>query len=52
MSLNESDTRSKLIDPALYKRGWTEAHILRELTAGAIEVAVAAATVASTTRCA
>ena len=23
MVLNESDTRSKLIDPALYQRGWT-----------------------------
>ena len=38
MSLNESDTRSKLIDPALHRRGWTEAHIRREETDGAIEV--------------
>ena len=38
MSLNESDTRSKLIDPALYARGWTEDHIKREVTAGGIEI--------------
>jgi type I restriction enzyme R subunit len=36
MSLSEADTRSKLIDPALYQRGWTEDHIKREETAGAI----------------
>ena len=39
MSLSESDTRSKLIDPKLYKRGWTEAHIRREETAGTIIIA-------------
>ena len=38
MSLNESDTRSKLIDPVLHRRGWTEAHIKREESDGAIEV--------------
>ncbi|MEM4235413.1 MAG: hypothetical protein QXU75_09765, partial [Candidatus Methanomethylicaceae archaeon] len=38
MNLNESDTRAKLIDPALYKRGWTENLIRREETAGAIEI--------------
>ena len=38
MSLGESDTRAKLIDPALYRRGWTEDHIRREETAGSIEV--------------
>src|SRR5205085_2404264 len=38
MSLSESDTRSKLIDPKLYKRGWTEDHIKREETAGTIFV--------------
>jgi type I restriction enzyme R subunit len=38
MGLNESDTRSKLIDPAIYKQGWTEEMIRREETAGAIEV--------------
>jgi type I restriction enzyme, R subunit len=38
MGLNEADTRAKLIDPALYKRGWTEDQIKREETAGAIDV--------------
>jgi type I restriction enzyme R subunit len=38
MPLNEADTRAKLIDPALYVRGWTEAHIKRELAAGMVEV--------------
>lgn len=36
MSLSEADTRSKLIDPKLYQRGWTEEHIKREETAGTI----------------
>lgn len=38
MSLSEADTRSKLIDPKLYKCGWTEEHIKREETAGTIIV--------------
>ena len=38
MSLSESDTRAKLIDPALYARGWKEDFIKREETAGAVEV--------------
>ncbi len=38
MPLNESDTRAKLIDPAMHARGWTEDLIRREETAGAIEV--------------
>jgi type I restriction enzyme R subunit len=38
MSLNESDTRAKLIDPALHRCGWTEDLIKREETAGAIEI--------------
>lgn len=38
MPLNEADTRSKLIDPALYVCGWTEDMIRREQTAGAIEI--------------
>jgi type I restriction enzyme R subunit len=38
MGLSESDTRAKLIDPAIYKKGWTEEMIRREETAGAIEV--------------
>ncbi len=35
---NEADTRAKLIDPAIHKRGWTEAMIRREVTAGAVEI--------------
>ena len=31
MPLNESDTRAKLIDPALHDRGWTENLIRREV---------------------
>ena len=38
MGLNESDTRAKLIDPAIHTRGWTEDLIKREETAGAIEI--------------
>jgi type I restriction enzyme R subunit len=38
MSLNEADTRAKLIDPALYAQHWTEAHIKREETAGTVEI--------------
>ncbi len=38
MSLSESDTRAKLIDPAIHAAGWTEDLIRREETAGAIEV--------------
>ena len=36
--LNEADTRSKLIDPAIHARGWTEENIRREETAGAVEI--------------
>jgi len=38
MPLSESDTRAKLIDPALHTRGWTEDLIRREETAGAVEI--------------
>ncbi|MDE3097463.1 MAG: DEAD/DEAH box helicase family protein, partial [Chloroflexota bacterium] len=38
MPLSEADTRAKLIDPAIHARGWTEDHIRREETAGAIEI--------------
>jgi hypothetical protein len=38
MPLSESDTRAKLIDPAIHTRGWTEDLIRREETAGAIEI--------------
>lgn len=36
--LSESDTRAKLIDPAIHARGWTEDLIRREETAGATEI--------------
>jgi len=38
MSLNEADTRAKLIDPALHRCGWTEDLIRREETARGIEI--------------
>lgn len=38
MPYNESDTRAKLIDPAIHMCGWTEDLIRREETAGAVEV--------------
>jgi type I restriction enzyme, R subunit len=38
MSLSEADTRAKLIDPAIHKRGWTEDLIRREETAGSIDI--------------
>lgn len=33
---SEADTRAKLIDPALYARGWKEHNISREVNAGGI----------------
>jgi type I restriction enzyme, R subunit len=36
--LTESDTRAKLIDPALHSRGWTEDLIRREETAGTVDI--------------
>jgi type I restriction enzyme R subunit len=38
LGLSESDTRAKLIDPAIHVRGWTEDLIKREETAGAIQI--------------
>ena len=38
MPYSEADTRAKLIDPAIHKRGWTEDLIRREETAGSIEI--------------
>lgn len=35
---SEADTRAKLIDPAIHKRGWTEDLIRREETAGTVEI--------------
>jgi type I restriction enzyme R subunit len=38
MALSESETRAKLIDPAIHKRGWTEDLIRQEETAGSIDI--------------
>ena len=38
MPLSEDDTCAKLIDPALYARGWKENDITREETAGPVEM--------------
>ena len=38
LTLNEADTRAKLIDPAIHKCGWTEDLIRREETAGTVEI--------------
>jgi type I restriction enzyme, R subunit len=38
MTLNEAETRAKLIDPAIHARGWTEDLICREESAGAVEI--------------
>src|SRR5215213_8104004 len=38
VALSEADTRSKLIDPAIHARGWTEDLIKREESAGAIQL--------------
>lgn len=38
MGYNEADTRSKLIEPGIRARGWTEDHIRREETAGTVEI--------------
>jgi type I restriction enzyme R subunit len=38
MGLSESDTRAKLIDPALHERQWTEDLIKREESAGSVQI--------------
>jgi type I restriction enzyme, R subunit len=38
MTWNEADTRAKLIDSSIHKRGWTEDLIRREETAGTVEI--------------
>jgi len=38
MNFNEADTRAKLIEPAIHRRGWTEDLIRREQTAGTVEI--------------
>ncbi|MFH1703031.1 MAG: hypothetical protein ABIB41_06330 [Nitrospirota bacterium] len=37
-TLTESDTRAKLIDPALHQKGWTEDLIRREETEHGIDI--------------
>ena len=36
MPLSEADTKAKLIDPALHRRGWSEDLIRREESAGTV----------------
>lgn len=38
MELNEAETRTQIIDPALHGRGWTEELIRREETLGTVEI--------------
>src|SRR4051794_26590355 len=38
MPLSEADTDVKLVNPAIYKRGWTEEHIKREETTGPVDL--------------
>ncbi len=37
MPLSEADTHAKLVNPAIYLRGWTEDHIKREETVGRVD---------------
>lgn len=39
MGMNEADTRSKLIDPAMWAVGWTQDNVKREESAGTIIIA-------------
>ncbi|MEY3231289.1 MAG: hypothetical protein RL689_1378 [Planctomycetota bacterium] len=36
--MSEADTHAKLVNPAIYLRGWTEDHIKREETTGAVDL--------------
>lgn len=38
MPLSEADTHAKLVNPAIYARGWTEDHIKRDETTGAADI--------------
>ncbi len=38
MSMNEAETRAKLIDPILHSQGWTEDLIRREETSQGIDI--------------
>jgi type I restriction enzyme R subunit len=40
MPLGEADSRAKLVNPALYKTGWTEHQIEREESTGAVDIIV------------
>jgi len=37
MSLSETDTQTKFANPAIYRKGWTEDHITRKETTGAVD---------------
>ena len=37
MPHSEADTRAKVLNPALYARGWKEDNLKREATVGAVE---------------
>lgn len=36
--LSEADTHAKLVNPAIYRKGWTEDLLKREETAGAVDI--------------
>lgn len=38
MPLSEADTHAKLVNPAIYARGWSEDHIKREESTGAVDL--------------
>ena len=38
MALSEADTHAKLVNPAIYARGWTEDHLKREETTGPVDM--------------
>ena len=38
MPLSEADTHVKLVNPAIYARGWTEDHVKREESTGAVDI--------------
>jgi type I restriction enzyme R subunit len=43
MGMNEADTRARLIDPALYGRGWRDDFVRREVSARGVEIVNGAA---------
>jgi len=38
MPLSEADTHAKLVNPAIYVRGWSEDHIKREESTGSVDI--------------